>query len=343
MLGAAQTAALAGWWGGEAPVIVDMTLTFTVDILQPTLVSPRYVADFNGVSDPGAAIVSILIGTGNVYDNAGIGTQAKQSIHSITFKVGDDWMVSAPTDQLVTGFTSFLNFDNLDTDSYYQVSVFKNNNQYNIGWSGGAVITFTPAQFEAYRNRWLGTVLATSNTSNSFSSWTAGSPEDPEQMASRIILVDIATGDVIAQDDAWYYSAQESQDFGNIDLTQTWTFGFESSANRWVNDFTSMDGNAIQYDRNQFELGSRWFAVGDTIDPVDHYLELIGWGIQPEVQGIQSWSIWLFDEPGTPLTANVIYAYEQPYYSGSRSPANAYIRTENSYDVADPPVFTKIS
>lgn len=344
MLGAAQTAALAGWWGtGAAPVKVDMNLTFSVDILQPTLASPRYVADFNDASSNNVGMFSYSnsSGSGQNMDMASIVQQPRKTIHAFTIKPGQDWLASPPGG-FVDGIRRFVGFNNNGTQNFFVIGAFHDNDGYLFGLNGLNPVVIPDSEFDANRrDHWFGITLATSNTSASFSDWNGGS-DNGTGIATRTSVFDITANELMGVNDSWFYNTGEANNIGNIDLSQQWTADFESSS-YYTNDFISWNGNIQQYNRKDLDIGSHWFAIGETIDPKTYYKDFIGFTLTPTIQGIKAWQYWLYDEPGTALTNTVTWGYYQPMGPNSRYPSTGQVQIETEFDTPNPPKFTKIS
>jgi hypothetical protein len=335
MLGLARASEYAGWWSGGALVIADNTTT-TTSLFGSLLTRPSYYTSWTGVTYPNSAGVSLVPSGSTTIDTTGIGTEAKRSLASLTFRVGQDWMTTAPTTDFYQGFFVAHSLQNDTVNTFRSVAVNKNNNQYLLTNGAGGDITIPAATFDAdYRDRWLTYIVATSDTpTTTFAGWTGGAT-DPlgNGWGSRALLVDTITGDILGTRDAWNYSSA-----GTVDLTQTWTWGFDTST-YYDNHFLFFGGDIGQYNRADHNMISNWFAIGSTADPAVYYTQLTGTAISGTVAGIKSWSNWTFSEAGTVLNNGTVdYGYQNSIDGtvfGSRLPAGAVFDL-----IADPGAMT---
>lgn len=339
MLGLARASQYAGWWANQGVVTADMTLNFTVDTPQAALVSPRYYADFTGVdaainnnfsADVGGA------GTKNI-DMTGVNNTPKKNICAYTIKVGTDWMTTAGTSGYFPGFTWFHGFNNNGTDTFFSAAASKFNGDYIFGQgASGARVVLTTSQMANYRNRWLGVIVCGSNSSSDFANWTGGSDTANTQYAQRALLIDIVDGTIIGQDDRW-----NNQTFNTVDLTQQWTFGYLAGT-YYDNSFGYFDNDITLYYRDQIQVGSHWFAIGDMVDPVDYYTQLVGFGLPNTVNGIKAWFYWYADEAGT-AQGTPTFGYTQDTPTDSRCPANTRITIRTAANDSPVPTFVQIN
>ena len=332
MFGLARASEYAGWWSGRPPAAA-MTLTFTVDIPQVALVSPRYYGDFDGVANSGGQMGLNATGTNKDIDMTGVVNQPRRSVNALTFRVGTNFLATAGNSGFFDGIQNYHNLNSNGTDIFYNAGLVKNNGTYLIGQTNGARISLTAAQMDTYRDRWLGMVYATSNVSTDFSNWSGGSDTGNTNWASRVVVCDVLTGAIIGQNDAW-----STQTYGNIDLTQQYTLNFGSSS-YYDNEFVYWGGNMALYDRDESQVASSWFCVGSVLDPVDYVDELVGFGITHTVGSVQAWSYFYMDEAGTASGRG----YSQPMPTGSRMPGNVNVFVQTAANASPVPDFVQIN
>lgn len=335
MLGLARASEYAGWWNQNGPLILRDTVTVTSRQLQPFVVTPRYYADFNGSGSNSTSFVYST--TQAAFDTTGVVNQPKRSVIALTFQVGTDWMVSAPTTGFYTGAAPYVVMGNNGTEVYYSSQLNKSSNFYQITTNGFQGLNLTPAQLSPYRNRWLAAIVSTSDSTSDFADWS-GTGANTYNWCSRVVLYDIAADTVVASADTYANSA-----VGTVDLTQTWTMGYASSS-YYVNPFTNFD-NITLYDRDQYLESSRWFTIGQTLDPGVYYRQLAGNSIGSTVGGVQAWINASSDSVGTVILDGNLddYGYDVDIgtWGGARQPSDSIWQIHGTYNGAPPlpPVF----
>lgn len=333
MLGLARAAQYAGW-GQRAPSMRD-TVTVTSLVAQPFVVAPRYYADFNGAASN--SISYVYSPSEGAFNMTGVVNQPKRSVQSITFQVGTDWMVSAPTTGYESGAQTYNIMGNNGTENYYSIQINKNNNLYTFQTNAFNGMTLTPTQFSSLRGRWLTAIISTSDSTSDFANW-AGTGSNTYSWASRTVLYDILADSVVASADTYAYQA-----VGTVDLTQTWTLGYNSSS-YYVNPFIVFN-DLTQYDRDQYLTAGNWFAIGQTLDPLVYYRELSGSAVNSTVGGVQAWMNTASNDVGTVILDGNLndYGYEVEIgtWGGARQPADTIWQLHGNYNATPPlpPVF----
>jgi hypothetical protein len=257
-------------------------------------------------------------------DMTGTGTTAKKHIFALTFRVGSDWMTTAPTGFQI-GFQYSFSFDNNGTNSFRGMSLGQDpGDNYVFGTGGGSNIYVNKTVFNNnYRNRWLTCVFATSDTSADFADWAAGTDNFGNSWAGRTRLFDTETMTLIASSqesgpDSWLFGTDGSVP----DLTQNWTLGFESS-DYALNSFGFFSNDSTEYHRSDIQIMSVWYTIGSTVDIAlpEYHNQLAGSAMSKTVNGIKPWSAWSMHTAGTAaVNSGVTYGYRNPHYTWARFP-----------------------
>lgn len=293
MLGLGLASEYAGWWTGRVPVLRD-SVTVTSSIPQRFMVSPRYYANMTGSTNNTWASPMFLAASGATLslDMTGAVNQPKRSVSAITFKIGTNWMTTAPTTGYYNGILLYDVMNNNGTDNYYSVGIVKNNNTYLLSPSTQFQgISLTPTQLDSYRNRWLTLICATSDSTSTFANWT-GTGTNTYNWASRMVLYDVENNTVLRTSDQYAYAA-----VGTVDLTQTWTLGYLTSS-YYLNHFVFYDNPSLYY-RYDSNVASTWYAIGETFDPSVYYSQLAGSGVGSTVNGVRAWTVFGSNGAGT--------------------------------------------
>lgn len=325
LLGIARTAATAGW--AERPganltgSIADVTTTATRGggiVLRPT-----YSADFSTTGATQQAQTFVFADSATAIDMTGTGTTAKKEIFAMTFRVGTDWMTTAPS-VYTAAYTQFVQFNNAGTQSFRPLTLAQEPGgaNYVFGSGSGVNVYVNKAVFDAnYRNKWLTCIYSTSDTSADFADWAGGTDTYGNSWACRARLYETETMTPIPsvyanQGDGWLFD-----NTGSVpDLTQSWdlqagTYNF--------NPFGYFGGDSTAYYRTDLEIMSVWYTVGSMVDigDVQYSNQLAGSAFSKTVNGIKPWMAWAFHGAGTPLTnAGDIWAYTNPVYTWGRLP-----------------------
>jgi len=288
MLGLAKASEYAGWWNQNQAVVLRDEVTVTSTVPQRFMVAPRYYADMTGSTDnTSQSAVSMVSATGTTaIDMSGVPNQPKRSVTAVTMRVGSNWMTTAPTTGFASGGTWYNVLSNSSSESYFGAGISLNNNVYQIGAPTGLfpALTLTPSQLNTYRNRWLGIIVASSDSTSTFTNWS-GTGTNTYNWASRTMLVDIENNTIVSRLDAYATSAVPS----SIDLTQTYNLGYNSGT-YWVNPFYYTNGTN-QYYRYDCNVASAWFTIGETMDPLSTYPQLLGSGVGGSANGSRAWVV----------------------------------------------------
>jgi hypothetical protein len=344
MLGLARASQLAGWWnqgGNRNGIITDTTSTAAVNT-NSFLLRPSYFADFSVASAAQQLQMPVVLDDLAVdeIDMTGTGTTAKKQIAAMTFRVGSDWMTTAPT-EFLSAFNYFFGFSNNGTDSFRNISIGQDpGDNYAFGNGSGANIYVNKTVFNNnYRNRWLTCVFATSDTSADFADWAGGSDTYGNSWAGRARLFDTETMTPIATvntdgGDGWSFNSHGSVP----DLTQAWTSGFETS-DYYLNTFGSFgDFDSTLYHRSDIQIMSVWYAVGSMVDIglPEYYNQLAGSAVSKTVGGIRPWTAWSMHSAGTELlNGAVVFGYKNPQYTWARFPA-CTVSIQTAFDQVSP-------
>ena len=330
MLGMARASEYAGWWTRGSPIL-QTSLTVTSTVAQPFLISPRYYADMSGSTDNTntSPVFVYPSGATTTMDMTGVPNQPKRTVSAMTFRVGTNWMTTAPTTGNTDGLVWFNNMNNAGTDSFYSCGISLLNNVYQFRPSSfGTAITMSPSTFSTYRNRWLGLVCATSDSTSTFANWT-GTGTNTYSWAQRSVLYDLENRTVIATADSY-----ATQAVGTVDLTQAWNFGF-ATGTYYSNMFFNLT-NPSTYYRYDCQIASGWHCMGETMDPAVYATQMLGSGISATVNGVRAWGLWASDGAGTTSgnqTTELIGNWD-----GARMPSSNVVVARNAGQIL--PVFT---
>lgn len=329
-----RAAQYAGWWnqGGSNRIgsITDTTTTAT-SIGTNFLVRPSYYASWAGVTWAGSAGDSYVTSGSTTIDTTGVGLNGKKCVLATTFRVGTNWMTTAPTDSgFYVGYGVYNVTNSNGTQSYRQTNSYKSNNIYGFSTGDGGNINIPAATFDAsYRNKWLTYLAATSdNPTVDFANWTGGSTDTfGYGWGTRAYLINAETGTVIDTGDGWNYGAANSPD-----LAQYWTWG-DGTSSYTLNHFIYYQNDISLYYRNDVTFLSHWYGLGSSLDPGATWPYFYGTGIPATVAGVKAWNRWIFGSAGTVLTngSGIDYGYTIPIGGtamGSRAPANTVLRIQ---------------
>jgi len=280
LLGASRTALLAGWSG--VPGQAKSTMILTADLVPAApnfVVTPRYYVD---LTTGGAnAYTSWNSPTNAAVDQTGAGTTARKGVWCTMFRVGNNWGTGAPNN---TGLWNYYTaFSNNGTDVYLNQRAAATSTGYTFGFNS-ANVARTTAQMTTLRNRWLAVISATSDTTADFSNWT-GTGTNTYGWCIRTYLVDVQANTIIVTQDAY---ATSNPGIDSIDLSQTWTVGFESSA-YYINEFTYFDNAATTYSRNDLQIAQHWMTIGNTWDPAQDWPSAATNSPSPTIGGVRAW------------------------------------------------------
>lgn len=347
-----RAAQYAGWWnqgGNLSPSITDITTT--TGVVGGLAVRPSYYIDFAaGSASQDQHLYGYNTSGSNSIDLTSIGTNAKKQVFAMTFKVGTNWMTTAPSGY-VSAFGNYYAWDLNGSQSYRHISLAKDpsDTYYVFGTAEGTNVYVDISTFNStYRNRWLTCIYATSNSSGDFANWQGGSDTYGNSWAARVRLFDTATMTLIPsaysnQGDGWLFNSS-----GNTpDLTQAWTLGYGTSTN-FINNFGYFDGDSTLYYRNDLQVLSNWYAIGDTVDIGDnqYYNQLAGSAMSKTVGGIKPIGAWAFNSVGTGYNQGGFGTniYTNPQYTWARLPANSVIEVgvSSSQNPPDPAEFISL-
>lgn len=325
LLGIARTADFAGW--ADRPgtnltgSIADVTTTATTGggiVLRPT-----YSADFSTTGAAQQAQTFAFADSATAIDMTGTGTNAKKQIYAMTFRVGSNWMTTAPS-TYTQAYAQFVQFDNAGTSSFRSITLAQEPGgaNYVFGTATGVNVYVDKTLFDAnYRNKWLTCIYSTSDTSADFANWSGGTDTYGNSWAARVRLYETETMTPIAsvygdQGDGWIDNATGSVP----DLTQSWDL---QAGTYNCNPFGFFDGDSTLYYRTDLQVMSVWYTIGSMVDTgdVQYSNQLAGSAFSKTINSIEPWMAWAFHGAGTPvINAGDTYAYTNPVYTWGRLP-----------------------
>ena len=327
LLGIARTADLAGWTAFPGANLVasisDTTATTTTGggiVLRPT-----YYADFSTTGATQQAQTFAFANSATAIDMTGTGTNAKKQIFALTFRVGDDWMTTAPS-TYTSAYSQFVLFDNAGTQSFRSITLAQEPGaaNYVFGTANNVNVYVNKTLFDAnYRNKWLTCIYSTSDTSADFANWAGGTDPYGNAWAGRVRLYETETMTPIASvysdlGDGWLSNATGSVP----DLTQSWDL---SAGTYNFNPFGFFNGDSTLYYRTDLEVMSVWYTIGSMVDTGDtqYSNQLAGSAFSTTVNSIKPWIAYAFHGAGTAqINAGDIWAYTNPVATWSRMPAS---------------------
>jgi hypothetical protein len=149
--------------------------------------------------------------------------------------------------------------------------------------------------WDSMADRWLTVIVSYSSTTADFAGWTGGTLASGFY-ASRIVLQDAQTGELLSQTD-WSWQAFQGYPTDWANYTWSWdniTPGSSSNAN-----FDFVTGNSGGYfDQTDFLVGAYWITQGQTIDPtassdgVASRSYFVGQYFPNSVNGVRAWTNW---------------------------------------------------
>jgi hypothetical protein len=342
MLSTARTAFYSAVWnqGGNLVASATAMVTAVADTINNLFVRPSRYADFSPVTlSPtffGDGLFIFSSSTDPSIDMTDLGTVAQKTMSALTFRVGTDWLTTAPSEGFFTGFAVFDQYVTATDTIFLGLSVNVADGQYLMGGGNGPNCQFDSAQMDQLRNRWLTLIVCTSNTSDDFGNWTGGDDFGETGQAYRTQVYDVDTGDLVQSQDGWAFGPP-----GIVDLEAEWTLGFESSG-EWYQHFINLGQDG--YDTQQVQFLSYQHALGSTVDPQIHGRDLMGSGFNTAVEGIQPWMAWNFNSAGTAISGSYgDRGYQHPFDPACRMPPGGVeITCAFDKDPATPPVFTSL-
>lgn len=337
MLGAARTAWSAAAWntGGNIDVSTTAVSSISAELGSSLLVRPSYYADYSASTaeypgGPGLASV----GPNVAIDMSDVGTVSRRAVDALTFKIGSNWLASGDTYQPAFSVTPQYNSEMLGINVWRSHS-----NGFQFSYSGiGGGMNLTAATVDSFRNRWVTMLVATSDSSSDFADWTAGPDWSGYSWAARFRLIDVDTGTVIAENDAWSFRAQ-----GTIDLTQAWTLNSGS--------YSYSLTTSIQSGANASDINILCFQhfIGSVVDigHPEYYLALSGSAPVTTLGSNRAWAVLRFDGTGDQILNQYSevngYRYTNPAWSRQGSSAVVEARgTSFSTTPAQAPAMTSL-
>jgi hypothetical protein len=326
LLGIARTAATAGW--GTRPgenltsSISDTTVTTTTG--GGILLRPTYSADFSTTSATQQVQTFTFADSATAIDMTGTGTNAKKEIYAMTFRVGTNWMTTAPS-TYTQAYAQFVQFNNNGTQSFRPLTLAQEPGgaNYVFGSGSGVNVYVNKALFDAnYRNKWLTCIYSTSDTSADFANWAGGTDTYGNSWACRARLYETETMTPIPsvysnQGDGWLFD-----NTGSVpDLTQAWDL---NAGTYNFNPFGYFDNDSTLYYRTDLEIMSVWYTVGNMVDigNTEYSNQLAGSAFSKTVNSIKPWIAYAFHGAGTPvINSGDTYAYTNPVATWGRMPA----------------------
>ena len=300
MFGLARAAQTASWWGGDAPAKATTTVSITTADPDFFMVAPRYYADLSAMDTSGFPNLGFVpaSGSGQQFDQTGMGTNERMSVQAVTLRMGSSYMTNVPVNTYTQGINYYYIFEQTGVASWPRNISLGNASEFagDTTWSFGANnvnVFLSESQMDQIRNTWVTAILATSDTSTDFANWSGGTDDTGLGWATRVQLVNTATNTMIAQSDGWLNASFAL----GVDLTQQYTVGYNSS-NYFVNSFQYSDDWSL-YNRKDVNFASAWFAIGSMFDPSDAVLrsQVMGSAMSAAVNGVQP-LVWYMGTAG---------------------------------------------
>jgi hypothetical protein len=151
-------------------------------------------ADYTPVSDTFFAGATASYAPQLPLTHAGMGTNDRCQTWAMTFRVGCRLGDPDPSRMYQGCFRMYQNFDQCGRAVHLNQGAWQHMGLLNFGFTSDYFlgIQFTSEEFAPYRNRWLGLVSATSNTTSDFSGWYSGDKIKHNYFV-RNVLVDLET------------------------------------------------------------------------------------------------------------------------------------------------------
>ncbi len=300
MFGLARAAQTASWWGGDAPAKAITTVSITTADPDFFMVAPRYYADLSAMDTSGNPFAGVTpaSGSGQLFDQTGMGTNERLNVQAVTLRMGSSFMNGVPANTFTQGINDYYIFEQLGVANWPRnlslgaTSEFAGDRNWSFGFNNVNAF-ISDSQMNQIRNTWVTVILATSDTSTDFANWQGGTDNTGLGWAGRAQLVNTATNTVIAQTDGWINASFAL----GLDLTQQYTVGFNSS-NYFVNSFQYSNDWSL-YNRKDVNFASSWFAIGSMFDPSDAVLrsQVMGSAMSASVNGVQP-LVWYMGTAG---------------------------------------------
>jgi len=310
LLGASRTALLAGWSG--VPGQAKSTMSLTADLVPAApnfVVTPRYYLDFT--TGGANAYTAWNSPTNAAQDQTGAGTTTRKGVWCTMFRVGNNWGTGAPNNTPMWNYYTLFSNNGTDVFLNQRAQATTTGYQFNFNAISNTGVAVSTAQMATLRNRWLVLISATSDTTADFSNWT-GTGANTFGWCIRTYLVDVQANTVIGTLDAY---ATSNPGIDSIDLSQTWTVGFDSSA-YYINEFTYFDNAATTYSRNDLQIAQHWMTIGNTWDPAQDWPSAATNSPSPTIGGVRAWFMNLqFDSTPANQTVGNLGARQPSDYS----------------------------
>jgi hypothetical protein len=273
MLGAARASEYAGWWLSSPKAFFTASST-----LAPTrTASPNY----SWLQDPdlgfGTSAAVAFRNSSNVaegyFDITGLtgftGYNQVKAAHVYSFYLPSSSWTAGLSDQICGAFNAILY--NSGTTSFYNTNfntvtvsgVTRLKLTYQPG-AGSSYDCYLPGAYTAWTDRWLTFVACQSNTSTSFTGWTASTSGN---VFTRMRIYDSETDVVVGS--ASNGAGTTTSDFGNN--TTTWTPGLATLPTTLYSAETSGQGFEVNsYGQNSVAIvmTNYWNSLGQTFDPL---------------------------------------------------------------------------
>jgi len=287
-------------------------------VLQPT-----YTADFSLTGAAQQAQMFVSADSATAIDMTGTGTTAKKEIFAMTFRVGTNWMTTAPT-TYTRAFDMSVQFNNSGTQSFRTMALAQEPGgaNYVFGTANGPNVYVNKTLFDAnYRNKWLTCIYSTSDTSADFANWSGGTDPYGNSWCARVRLYLTETMTPIAsvysnEGDGWLFDTTGSVP----DLTQAWDL---AAGTYNFGPFGYFAGDSTLYYRTDLQVMSVWYTIGSMVDTglTQYSNQLAGSAFSKTINSIEPWMAWAFHGAGTPvINAGDTYAYTNPVYTWGRLP-----------------------
>ena len=320
-IGIQRASEYAGWWANQTPRIAG-SVSFIPTIANPFPVQPRYYVDNPSTYNTHGALFNVVPASVQAMDMTGITTNGQQITIAYTMRFGTNFLSGAANGYGLSWYDRYA----ISSTQYFPnfgLQATSVSGAYNLFF--GSTGIFEQASFNNFsslRNTWLGMICSVSNTSSSFSSFTAQT--SGRNTFIRMAIVNVETGELIQQTDISNATTPD-----NRQLTNQYYWDVSSASTYSYEPFLYPTGGSGEWDYHNvsdFDMASIWVNWGSALDPAVYYSQLVGSAVSSTVGGQQAWFANNFDN-----ATNNADGYTSTVMAGSRAPYTVLSIESNNF------------
>jgi hypothetical protein len=274
MIGLARSAQLAGWNSGSPVLRIKTGLDTSMALNNIHVTRPLYTVDFSDTT--GQSFVNTFNANNDTIDFSDTSsTDGRFSVASYTLRIGSDFLPAA--NSYAPGFTASANWAFPGGQDFRAFGVFRDDFSNYLFNAQANAVALSPTEFNSIRNRWITMQVATTtDPENDFVNFNGGEDFGETGWAQRVLLADLESGAVIKISDGWAFRSGEG-----IDLSETWKWFNNDRTFQFVFNISADSENA-----QNIQFAAAWYAIGDVLDPAQHWQSISGTGAAATVEGV---------------------------------------------------------